>query len=96
MEKRLQLFPKSTEVRQMGHTSRLAIGGCDLSQLADEYGTPLYIYDQLALDGAVDEANVEMKAVGAAALSGAAYVANEWAAPDGCSTQSNPSSGCRW
>ncbi|MBI3959152.1 MAG: diaminopimelate decarboxylase [Chloroflexi bacterium] len=55
MEKRLQLFPHSTEIRRFDGVDRLAIGGCDLTQLAEEYGTPLYIYDQSALDAAVDE-----------------------------------------
>lgn len=36
------------------------------------------------LESAVEEAKVEMDAVGAAALSGAAYTAGEWSAPAGC------------
>lgn len=31
----------------------MIIGGCDLSRLAAEYGTPLYLYDQATLDDAV-------------------------------------------
>ena len=31
----------------------LHIGGCDLNGLAAEFGTPLYIYDQQTIDGAV-------------------------------------------
>jgi diaminopimelate decarboxylase len=31
----------------------LTIGGCDLETLAEEYGTPLYLYDRATLDGAV-------------------------------------------
>jgi diaminopimelate decarboxylase len=30
-------------VTEQGH---VAVGGCDLTQLADEYGTPLYVYDE--------------------------------------------------
>ena len=36
----------NTEVSQKGH---LIIGGCDAVELAAEYGTPLYIYDELTL-----------------------------------------------
>ena len=32
---------------------RLHVAGCDLTALADQYGTPLYIYDAATLDGAV-------------------------------------------
>ncbi len=55
MEKRLQLFPKSTEIRRVDEVDQLAVAGCDLTQLAEEYGTPLYVYDQSSLDAAVDE-----------------------------------------
>ena len=41
------------------------------------------------LEAAVEEANVEMDAVGDTALSGAAYSASEWAAPDGCGVSSD-------
>jgi len=36
----------NTEVSQKGH---LIIGGCDTLELATEYGTPLYIYDEITL-----------------------------------------------
>jgi diaminopimelate decarboxylase len=55
MQKRLQLFPKSTEIHRIDGVDRLTISGCDLTELADTYGTPLYLYDQSALDAAVDE-----------------------------------------
>jgi len=42
----LSLFPSTSEVNKMGH---LAIGGCDLVNLAAEYGTPLYIFDEMNL-----------------------------------------------
>ncbi len=31
----------------------MSISGCDLSALADEFGTPLYLYDQVTLDASV-------------------------------------------
>jgi len=46
---RLVLFPDSTRV----HNDSLFIAGCDLTFLADLYGTPLYIYDRATMDHAV-------------------------------------------
>ena len=46
MASRLSLFPINTEVSQKGH---LIIGGCDIVELAAEYGTPLYVYDEITL-----------------------------------------------
>ena len=43
---RLALFPDSTRITEHG----LSIGGCDLAVLAEKYGTPLYLYDQVTLD----------------------------------------------
>jgi len=40
---RLSLFPKDTAVNAAGH---LTIGGCDAYDLAKEFGTPLYVYDE--------------------------------------------------
>ena len=40
------LFPITTEVTKNDH---LSIGGCDLSDLANEFGTPLYISDEATL-----------------------------------------------
>ena len=39
----LSLLPRSARVDQRG---RLAVGGCDLEELADRYGTPLVVYDE--------------------------------------------------
>ncbi len=36
---KLVLFPKTTEVSDSGH---LCVGGCDVVDLAEEFGTPLY------------------------------------------------------
>ena len=44
--KRLTLFPINSKVNDQSH---LVIGGCDTMELATEFGTPLYIYDELTL-----------------------------------------------
>jgi len=49
LAERLRLFPDSITVQN----DSLFIAGCDLSSLAAEYGTPLYIYDLLTLNNAV-------------------------------------------
>jgi diaminopimelate decarboxylase len=41
-----KVFPVSTEVNAAGH---LSVGGCDLVELAAEFGTPLYVYDEATL-----------------------------------------------
>jgi diaminopimelate decarboxylase len=46
MESRLSLFPVTTEVNNQGH---LVIGGCDSVELAAEFGTPLYVFDEPGL-----------------------------------------------
>lgn len=43
---RLALFPLNTEVNDQGH---LVIGGCDTVELAAEFGTPLYLFDEFSL-----------------------------------------------
>jgi len=43
---KLTLFPLMTEVNKQGH---LLIGGCDVVDLANEFGTPLYLFDELTL-----------------------------------------------
>jgi diaminopimelate decarboxylase len=50
-EKRLALFPLTTEVRD----GELTIAGQSLRALADEYGTPLYVYDRATLDDALGQ-----------------------------------------
>lgn len=49
--KRLELFPESTKIVD----DRLTIAGHDLSSLAEEYRTPLYIYDRATLDAAASQ-----------------------------------------
>lgn len=43
---RLGLYPEGARVTQHGH---LSISGVDAVELAREYGTPLYVYDQAAI-----------------------------------------------
>lgn len=52
---RLDLFPHTTTIGTGAASGQLAIAGCDLSQLATEYGTPLYLYDRSTLDAALHE-----------------------------------------
>ncbi len=50
LTRRLPLFPITTRLEG----EALTIGGCHLTELADRFGTPLYLYDQATLDAAVD------------------------------------------
>jgi diaminopimelate decarboxylase len=43
---KLTLFPLTAEVSKQGH---LLIGGCDVIDLANEFGTPLYLFDESTL-----------------------------------------------
>ncbi|MBI2860692.1 MAG: diaminopimelate decarboxylase [Chloroflexi bacterium] len=43
---RLSLFPLSSNINEQGH---LVIGGCDTLKLAQEFGTPLYVFDEFTL-----------------------------------------------
>jgi diaminopimelate decarboxylase len=53
LERRLELFPATTRLEDTGGGLSLSIGGCDLSDLAQRFGTPLYLYDRHTLDSAV-------------------------------------------
>jgi diaminopimelate decarboxylase len=53
LEKRLSLFPVSARLAGELEQTRLEIGGCDLNELADTYGTPLYLYDQATLESSL-------------------------------------------
>lgn len=44
---RIRLFPQTTRVE----SNHLIIGGCDTVALADEFGTPLYVFDEATLRG---------------------------------------------
>ena len=43
LQQKLALFPLTVEVGEGGH---MVIGGCDTVQLAAEFGTPLYVFDE--------------------------------------------------
>ena len=43
---KLPLFSLTAEVNKQGH---LVIGGCDVVDLAEEFGTPLYLFDKSTL-----------------------------------------------
>jgi diaminopimelate decarboxylase len=51
---RLDLFPLTTTISGLGEATQLTIGGCSLVALAEEYGTPLYLYDQATMDAAAE------------------------------------------
>lgn len=50
---RLPLFPNTTRIETGPGSSYLSIAGCDLESLANQYGTPLYLYDQATMDASV-------------------------------------------
>ena len=50
---RLQLFPITTSIRPGIQGDQLTIAGLSLERLADEFGTPLYVYDQATMDDAL-------------------------------------------
>ena len=43
---KLALFPLTAEVSKQGH---LLIGGCDVVDLTEEFGTPLYLFDEFTI-----------------------------------------------
>ncbi len=43
---RLELFPNSVKIEN----DTLTIAGCDLAELAEQYGTPYYLYDRATMD----------------------------------------------
>jgi len=43
---RLALFPRASSINAAGH---LVIGGCDTCDLASEFGTPLYVFDEATI-----------------------------------------------
>ncbi len=46
MISRLPLFPPASEVNSRGN---LVVGGCDVTDLAAEFGTPMYLFDEVSL-----------------------------------------------
>ncbi len=53
---KLALFPLTAEVSSQGH---LGIGGCDVVDLAKEFGTPLYLFDESTLRHKCREFKIE-------------------------------------
>ena len=53
---RLCLFPLTAEVNNQGH---LVIGGCNTVDLAAEFGTPLYLFDEFSLRSKCAELKAE-------------------------------------
>src|SRR5215203_4479234 len=49
---RFPLFPLTTEIKKTPDGETITIGGFDLNELALQYGTPLYVYDQATMDAA--------------------------------------------
>jgi diaminopimelate decarboxylase len=54
LAQRVSLFPNSARIEKQGQASQLTISGLSLLELAQQYGTPLYVYDQLTLQAGVE------------------------------------------
>jgi diaminopimelate decarboxylase len=52
-DQRLPLFPQATGLVVTGSAVHLQVAGCDLVELAEQYGTPLYVYDRATLDASL-------------------------------------------
>lgn len=90
LEARLPLFPVTASVVPGPAGDELAINDRSLAALADEFGTPLYVYDQATMDRAVDEYRRSLAAHYAGAsgitLAGKAFLcvaAAQWAQEQG-------------
>ena len=53
---KLTLFPSTAGINDRGH---LVIGGCDTVELANEFGTPLYLFDEAGLRAKCAELKTE-------------------------------------
>ena len=51
-----KIFPNTTEITSLG---RLDIGGCDVQNLAQKYGTPFYLFDSEHIENVCDTYNTE-------------------------------------
>ena len=51
-----KVFPNTTEITSLG---RLEIGGCDVQNLAQKYGTPFYLFDTEHIENVCDTYNTE-------------------------------------
>lgn len=52
---RMTLFPITTRIEHHRDQDFLTIAGCNLVDLAEQFGTPLYLYDQATLDNSLAE-----------------------------------------
>ena len=58
---RLSLFPDTIALRPARNgVPTLHVGGCDLNELAAAFDTPLYLYDQVTIDSAVEAYQVAL------------------------------------
>ncbi len=53
LDRRLPLFPVTTRTEGPAGNTHLRIAGCNLAELARQYGTPLYLYDRASLEVAL-------------------------------------------
>lgn len=60
--RRIELFPDTTEITETASGEFLTIARCDLTNLADQYGTPLYIYDRATLEAMVSSYRAALSA----------------------------------
>ncbi|MGA9695525.1 MAG: diaminopimelate decarboxylase, partial [Dehalococcoidales bacterium] len=58
MLQRLPLFPLNSAANDRGH---LVVGGCDVTDLAAEFSTPLYLYDEITLRAKCREFRTEFE-----------------------------------
>jgi diaminopimelate decarboxylase len=72
--KRLELFPIKTKIEN----DELIIANCNLKKLADEFSTPLYVYDKATLDSSVADYKSALAShyptVGCVTYAGKAYL----------------------
>jgi len=54
LKSRLPLFPITTRLEKRLGRLCLTVAGCDLMELAEQFGTPLYLYDQATLEAALE------------------------------------------
>ncbi len=72
-----ELFKLLPVTAQRDSNGRLRIGGCDVVELIEQYGSPLYIYDQATMDAILAEYN-EALAQFWPTKSEVAYAAKAW------------------
>ncbi len=87
---RLPLFPVTARLETRRGIPQLTIAGCELQALAEQYGTPLYLYDQATLEEAVERYRAALRrhypAPAGLTYAGKAYLSlamAQWAAAQG-------------